>query len=88
MIPCVLPVFATGLLALSLYLEKNRIKKQFVFENFSHHFRQTPVFTDTIFPRNHGNKNPVYTGTRFAPTRIHMNFNRHLFPMEGSYGIV
>ncbi|WP_278006783.1 hypothetical protein [Thalassospira aquimaris] len=30
-------------MALSLYLEKNRTKKQFVFENFSHIFRQTAV---------------------------------------------
>ncbi|WP_235285076.1 hypothetical protein [Thalassospira sp. HJ] len=35
-------------LVLSLYLEKNRGKKQFVFENFSTHIPQTTVLSRKI----------------------------------------
>jgi hypothetical protein len=84
MMPCVLPIFVIELLALSLYLEKNRTKKQFVFENFS----SNRCSKTKLSRRDCGKNSRISRGTRIATLRGRMKFNRHLFPMEGSYGIV
>tara|TARA_Y100000815_G_C13112036_1_gene413488 strand:+ start:192 stop:449 length:258 start_codon:yes stop_codon:yes gene_type:complete len=76
---------AVGFIAL---FRKKSHQKTIRFRKFFTDFLVKPCWGESLSHVACGKNDRFSRGTRIATNPARMNSNRHLFPMEGSYGIV